>query len=189
MRFYPVRLRGPRVVVREIDPVADVAAAFRFASDPAFFRYTAAQPVSSEAEEAEALKAIAANAHEDPRVQYQLGIALASDLVGIVRLGITSFELREADLGYGLRRDAWGRGLATESAALVVDFGFRTLGLHRIVAYHDPENDASARVLARLGMQTEGRLRDNTRSQSGGWRDCVVAAVLEHEWQSPFAQA
>ena len=56
MRFYPVRLRGPRVVVREIDPVGDVAAAFRFASDPAFLRYTAAQPVSSEAEEAEALK-------------------------------------------------------------------------------------------------------------------------------------
>ncbi|MDA0788921.1 MAG: GNAT family N-acetyltransferase [Proteobacteria bacterium] len=56
------------------------------------------------------------------------------------------------EIGYRLRRDAWGRGYGTESAIAVRDYAFSTLGKTRLVALIDPDNLASIRVAERLGM-------------------------------------
>lgn len=67
----------------------------------------------------------------------------------------------EVEIGYRLRRQSWGRGIATESAARVLIYGFEDLGLGRIVAVTLPENAASQRVLQKLGLSFEKRyLRD-----------------------------
>ncbi|MCI2237198.1 GNAT family N-acetyltransferase [Kineococcus sp. TRM81007] len=64
--------------------------------------------------------------------------------------------LREADdeavLGYAIRRDRWGRGLATEAASTLVDAGFQELGLRRASAVVVPANVASIEVLRKLGF-------------------------------------
>ena len=48
---------------------------------------------------------------------------------------------------------------ATEAAQAMVHYGFETLGLHRIYASYLPHNTASGRVLEKVGMRHEGRLR------------------------------
>jgi RimJ/RimL family protein N-acetyltransferase len=58
----------------------------------------------------------------------------------------------EIEVGYGLRRAAWGRGVATEVARELVRYGFEDLGLERIVAVTQPPNMASRNVLTKLGM-------------------------------------
>jgi ribosomal-protein-alanine N-acetyltransferase len=58
----------------------------------------------------------------------------------------------EVEIGYLLAKDYWGQGLATEGAWPGLQFGFETLGLERIVAVVHPENTASQRVTAKLGM-------------------------------------
>ena len=55
----------------------------------------------------------------------------------------------------------WGHGYATEAARALVRFGFQELHLHWLWASCNAENQASARVLAKAGMQPEGRLREN----------------------------
>jgi len=67
---------------------------------------------------------------------------------------------RRAEIGYSLRSDHWGRGLASEAVSLMLDWAFRTLGLHRIEADIDPRNDGSRRLLQRLGFASEGVLRE-----------------------------
>ena len=62
----------------------------------------------------------------------------------------------EIEVGYAFGRSAWGRGYATEVASAVVQWGFETLGLERIVAVASPENTASRRVMDKLGMRYEG---------------------------------
>ncbi len=57
------------------------------------------------------------------------------------------------ELGYTLGRDWWGRGLATEAAALCVQTAFGPLGLQRLVGLADAANPASAHVLTKLGFQ------------------------------------
>ena len=59
----------------------------------------------------------------------------------------------ERELGYRLRRAAWGRGLATEGARALLDFGFGELGLQRIWAQTMAVNLRSRRVLASAGLR------------------------------------
>jgi RimJ/RimL family protein N-acetyltransferase len=61
-------------------------------------------------------------------------------------------EYDEVDLGYRLRTDYWGRGIATESGKAALDWGFQTLDLKSIIAIALKENKASFRVMEKLGM-------------------------------------
>lgn len=58
----------------------------------------------------------------------------------------------EADLGYRLRRAAWGAGYATEGAKALVRKGFTELGLHRIYAETMAVNTRSRRVMEKAGL-------------------------------------
>lgn len=182
--IYPVTINGDRVRLREVG-VDDAAAAMHWARDPEFFRHLAVAPVINEADEREFLRNIQENARTRPRRHYHLGIVwnTTDELIGLVRLSISAPEHSGADIGYGLRQDRWSQGVATEAATLLVDFGFRQLGLHRIYAYHHPGNTASGRVMTKLGMQLEGQLRENILNYDGTWRDSLVYAVLAHEWR------
>jgi RimJ/RimL family protein N-acetyltransferase len=180
---HPVMLTGGGVALREFD-ASDVQSAYEWASDPAFFRYMSTEPVASVAEEARFIHEVQKQARVRPRVHYTLGVVErdADALVGIVRLSVIDPVQRGADMGYGLRTDRCGRGLATDAARLVVDFGFGALGLHRIWALCDPRNIGSRRVMEKVGMRCEGRHRDHVLAH-GEWRDSLVFAVLEDEWR------
>ncbi|HSB01005.1 MAG TPA: GNAT family N-acetyltransferase [Anaerolineales bacterium] len=61
----------------------------------------------------------------------------------------------EVEIGYRLRRSAWGQGYATEAARAVRDFAFNTLDIRRLIAMIDPSNLASIRVAEKIGMRYE----------------------------------
>jgi putative acetyltransferase len=71
------------------------------------------------------------------------------------------------ELGWRLHRRAWGRGVATETAAALADDAFTRLGATRVAAAALPDHDASFRVMERLGMRYAG-----VRSLPGGFR-CI----------------
>ena len=60
------------------------------------------------------------------------------------------------ELGFVLRRSAWGRGYATEIGRGQLDYGFNVLGLRRLLALVSPANEASATVLRKIGMKLYG---------------------------------
>jgi RimJ/RimL family protein N-acetyltransferase len=61
----------------------------------------------------------------------------------------------EVEIGWRLLPDYWGRGLATEAARAVMDYGFRAFGFPRLISVAQPENRASIRVMEKLGMRYE----------------------------------
>ena len=65
-------------------------------------------------------------------------------------------ERNEIDLGYRFIKNAWGKGYATEAAYACLNYGFKTLNLHRVVGRAMPQNIASLRVLEKCGMQYIG---------------------------------
>lgn len=67
---------------------------------------------------------------------------------------------RDWELSYGVRRDRWGHGYATEAARAAVRYGFETMRVARIVADVDPANPASSRVLEKCGFVRVGELED-----------------------------
>lgn len=97
-------------------------------------------------------------------------------LVGAVGLALTMAD-RRGELGYWIGMPWWNRGYATEAGQALLDFGFATLGLHRIMARHLARNPASGRVMQKLGMVQEGVLRHHVLKW-GVFEDLVVYAVL-----------
>ena len=61
----------------------------------------------------------------------------------------------EAELGYRLRRSAWGRGYATEGSRALIRKGFSELGVRRVVAETMAVNIASRRVMEKAGLTLE----------------------------------
>jgi RimJ/RimL family protein N-acetyltransferase len=61
-------------------------------------------------------------------------------------------QFDETEVGWVLRRDAWGRGYATEAARTCVDWGFSSLPVPYLTAMIHPENEQSVRVARRLAM-------------------------------------
>jgi RimJ/RimL family protein N-acetyltransferase len=79
-------------------------------------------------------------------------------LLGFVGLGFPGFLPAFAyrlELGWRLRRDAWGQGYATEAATAVRDHAVAVLGAHDLLAIIHPENEPSRRVAGKLGMAVE----------------------------------
>ena len=63
------------------------------------------------------------------------------------------------EIGWHVRRDLWGQGLATEAAVASRDHGFATLEVPRLISLVRPENVASCRVAEKIGMNVTGHTR------------------------------
>ena len=120
-----------------------------------------------------------------PRIKFQLASTLKAtgQLIGNCGIRLESAGAREADIGYELDPNFWRQGYATEGARAMVQYGFAQLRVHRIWASCIADNLGSARVLEKLGMRLEGRLRENEYFK-GRWWDTLVYAILDYEWQS-----
>ena len=100
--------------------------------------------------------------------------------------GLTISHIRRgvsqtASLGYWLGEVHTGQGFMTEALRAALPFAFTELKLHRIEAACLPKNDASKRLLERLGFQEEGRARGYLKID-GRWQDHVLFGLLEEEW-------
>jgi RimJ/RimL family protein N-acetyltransferase len=65
----------------------------------------------------------------------------------------------DIEIGYYLKRSAWGRGYATEASSRLLDFAFEEGGLLEVVATFDKRNLASRRVLEKAGFKDHGTMR------------------------------
>lgn len=102
--------------------------------------------------------------------------------IGAVGLSLESDHSR-AELGYWIGKPFWDHGYATEAAEAVIRYGFRQLGLNRIYARCLTYNKASARVLKKLGMTHEGRLRKHILHW-GEFEDIEVYGILKAEFSA-----
>jgi ribosomal-protein-alanine N-acetyltransferase len=83
-------------------------------------------------------------------------------------------------LGYSVDHAHQGRGYGTEAVGGVVTWCFRNLGLHRVEANYQPNNERSGRLLRALGFTVEGYAR-NYLFIDGAWRDHVLTAKIRDE--------
>jgi len=173
------QLRGPRIRLRGPSP-GDADAVFALFSDPAVMRYWSRPPMTVH-DEAEALIAEILEAF-DERDKINWVIAGKDDVaIGTCTLFRFDARHRRAELGYALRSELWGRGLAREAASVALDWAFRTLRLHRIEADIDPRNDASRRILQRLGFASEGVLRERFFVGDTA-TDTEIFGLLAEDW-------
>lgn len=99
---------------------------------------------------------------------------------GVSMSNIRRGVAQSASLGYWMGQPYARHGYMTEALEAVLDFGFTTLGLHRLEAACLPSNQASRGLLTKVGFREEGYAREYLRI-NGVWQDHVLFAILRHD--------
>lgn len=154
-------LETPRLRLRPL-AASDEADLIALDSDPEVMRYVGSPAgVKSPAETAErARRRIVESARGDyePLGFWRIEGRADHTFHGVGAL-IRMPDGEDVEVAYRLARAAWGRGIATEAAGALVAHALGPLALPRVVAVTYPENEASQRVLDKLGFEHRG-LRD-----------------------------
>jgi ribosomal-protein-alanine N-acetyltransferase len=173
-----LRLRAPRP--------EDAAALLGIFSDPEVTRYHNMPTLTTLAEAHAALEHLQQRYEARDTIRWAIEPVAHSEMIGTVGLLRFDFEHRRAEVGYEIARRWWGRGLTREAVAAVIRYGFSVLGLHRIEAGVLPGNDASVRVLQKLGFLEEGARRDYLYAK-GRFHSFRWFSLLETDEPSGYA--
>lgn len=175
--MHPVLIESAQFTLRELDD-ADAPAVHRWVGDSAVVRYVPLGPLDRGGT-VQYVAQLVTQARRVPRLGYTLAVVRRRDdeVLGTVSIEIDSVEHKRAELGYILRRDAWGAGVATAVAAMARDFAFDRLGVYRLWAVCDPDNVASRHVLHKVGMRVEGLMRGDLLVR-GERRDSLLHAMV-----------
>ncbi len=96
----------------------------------------------------------------------------------------------EPELGYRLRRSAWGKGYATEGSCVLIRMGFTELDLQRVVAFALAGNHASQRVMQKAGLTLARTFRQTWPDRFDGVEQEVVEYALSRaDWEQQEAAA
>lgn len=125
-------------------------------------------------------------ASRQPVGDYSLGIFAPDDrqLLGGTGLHRLRAELREAEVGYWIRGDQQGLGLATEAVGALIHAAFTVWGLRRIRLTCAGGNGASSKVARKLGLRQEARFSADRYVPGRGWQDSLEFAVRAQEWDA-----
>ncbi|UCG68553.1 MAG: GNAT family N-acetyltransferase [Thermoplasmata archaeon] len=104
-----------------------------------------------------------------------------SELMGVMSLIGVNMRHKNAELGYWVGKYHWNKGIATEAASRMLEFGFQDLNLQRISARCFHDNTPSIRVIEKIGMKYEGKFRKEILKENK-FIDMAYYAILKEEW-------
>jgi [ribosomal protein S5]-alanine N-acetyltransferase len=172
-------LETPRLVLRELVP-SDVETIFRIQSNPEVVRYFG-RPAHSTLAETEKLLGLVFDGQRDVTgVRWGLSLRDSGALAGTCGFWRWNKQHRFAEIGYEMAPAYWGRGLMVEALGPILRYGFTKMELHRVEAIIDPANQASRRVLEKLGFKRDALLRENWLFE-GKFTDSAIYGLLENE--------
>lgn len=174
-------LESERLVLREFNK-EDWMDVHRYASQEIVCRFQPWGP-NTEEDSIGFVNQVLIDTTKEPRTRYTFAIVTKDNerMIGATEISIRDDFNRNGEIAYIVNPDYWGNGIATEVATILIGFGFSKLKLHRIFATCDPRNVGSSKVLEKVGMTLEGRIREDLLLKDG-WRDSLLYGVLEHEW-------
>ena len=179
-------LETPRLILRQFTE-GDVDNLFNLNSDPGVMRYLGRPPSR------EVLR--------DEIIPFHLGVyqrfdrlgtwaaesASTGEFLGWFHFRAEDGDITNIDLGYRLRRAAWGKGFATEGSAALINMGFTDLGVQRVFAHTMTANAASRRVLEKCGLtlvRTVPHRGPDADVIDGAERGEVEYALTKPEWEA-----
>jgi len=169
-------LETARLLLRPL-AAGDLDFVFQHFSDPEVGRYLVDEEPLTTREEAQAI--VDFYGSPGPKTYNRWVIVRKADLQAIGTCGFHRWNKQHhrAEIGYDLAPSAWRQGFMTEALTAVLEHGFAQLQLNRIEALVHPKNEASVRLLERLGFQKEGLLRQYFRQGDMYYDHWLLALV------------
>jgi ribosomal-protein-alanine N-acetyltransferase len=178
-----LQMETERLILRALR-MEDADFALKEWGDPVVTYYMRDEEPLKTLAEAEAMLRPLQNPAEMPDFKWW-GLELKSEgcLIGTCGYWRWDDKHHHAEIGYDLWPDYWGQGLMPEALRTLICYGFETMALNRIEATTHTENRRSQRVLAKLGFQREGLLREYYY-RDGVYNDQILFSLLRREWES-----
>jgi RimJ/RimL family protein N-acetyltransferase len=143
-----------RLVLRRLSP-DDAEFINELLNQPSFLRYIGDKEVRKRADAVRYIQTGPLASYE----RFGFGLYLVELKETGVPIGICGLlkrdSLPDVDIGFAFLPNFWSQGYAFESASAVMTYGRDVLGLRRIVAITSPDNDASIRLLEKIGLRFE----------------------------------
>ena len=172
-------LETKRLVLRQMRP-GDAEAIFRIYGDEEVMRYRDVLPFTRPEEAQQFLEGVHARYQQGEEMHWAITLKGEDSLIG--SCGYSWYLGRQfGAIGYDLARLYWKQGIMTEAIEALLRFGFEVRNLHRIEARVRRGNEASMRLLRRLGFQEEGLLRE-CLFLNNSFYDVKVFSLLKSEY-------
>jgi RimJ/RimL family protein N-acetyltransferase len=122
---------------------------------------------------------------DEPETWFQFVIMEkeTQKLIGDIGIHFFDRENKQAEIGCTLNKKFQNKGYATESIKRVIDYLFKELRKHRIIASIDPDNKNSIRLVERIGFRKEAHFVESLMI-NGKWVDDLIYAMLKKEWEN-----
>lgn len=174
-------LKTERLILRETNE-DDALALFTYYRNPEMMQYISFNTHQSTEDTLGFLRWMANAFLQKDSVRWGIQLKATGELIGTGGLHFWKRELRLAEVGYHIGRPHWGMGYATETLRALVAFGFEHMNLNRIEGRHNAGNNASGRVMGKVGFQREGVLRQR-EIKDGTFVDVVQFSLLREEYR------
>jgi [ribosomal protein S5]-alanine N-acetyltransferase len=173
-----------RLVLRKLLP-ADAADVLLFRGDPEVQKYDD-PPIHSLQEATDFIEEMRQACAAEQQQMWAVTLSSNDTVIGLVSLQYWDHRgdryHRRAEIGYGLSRVSWGRGIGSEAVRTVVHYGFAHLRLNRIYAGTIADNHKSVRLLEKLGFAREGTQRHHSLEDDGRFHDSAMYGLLRADW-------
>lgn len=173
-----MEIKSERLIMREFNE-NDFEFFSKLVQNEFYIRYEE-DTIPTDEETRKRFNKILENNKSEDKYRFLITDAENGEPLGTILIWCIDKPIREWEMGWDLKQDHTGKGIATEAAKTVLRFGFEKLNAHRIIANCNANNTASEAIMKRIGMKKEGTLRD-TRILRGQWCHSRHYSILEHE--------
>jgi len=155
--MFPV-LDTERLMLRELK-INDAQAILNCFSNSDVLRHYGQNPLTSLDQVKHIINNFSKNYDEKRGIKWGIELKGQEGIIGTIGFQEWSTEHRRAEISYALFPESWGKGYAMEAVNRVISFGFQEMDLVRIGAIVFTENDASNKLLTKVGFEKEGILK------------------------------
>jgi ribosomal-protein-alanine N-acetyltransferase len=121
------------------------------------------------------------NYSEDDFYQWGIVVKDINEPIGTISVVDKNDDIKMVVIGYCIGKQWWNKGITSEALNAVIKFFFDEIGVNRIEARHDPNNQNSGKVMIKCGMKYEGRLRQ-AHKNNAGICDHIVYGILAEDY-------
>ncbi len=111
----------------------------------------------------------------------------SGELIGFIGLAFQDYKTDftpAVDIGWRLKKSAWGKGYATEGAKKCLEFAFIELNLDKIISTCTEKNSKSENVMKKIGMKKIGEFKHPKLKEYPEYEKCICYEINKNVWQS-----
>lgn len=170
------KLEGKDIYFKPLS-IEDAQAIHSYASDEEVSRFIGWPLMKTLKETSDYIVEMLRREAADTHLYASVTLKSTGEIIGTAMIFNFNSTANHAEIGYVFHKNYWGRGYGSETAALMKDFAFDVLKLHKLHACVAGANVGSARVLEKNGFELEGKLKDYYFIE-GSYYDQLLFGVL-----------